>query len=84
MLGRAAVSNSNYIRANLDSTVLKRIFALDKRMHVGSEGIRFHQGEHPADGVTASLVGWGHPPSGVSDLSLELISTGLELAWSET
>lgn len=78
------MSNSNYIRANLESTVLKRIFALDKQMNVGSEGIRFRQGEHPADGLTASLVGWGHPPLGVGDLGLELISTHLELAWSET
>lgn len=84
VLGRAAVSNNNYIRENLESTVLKRVSALDKWMNVGSEGMKFYQGKHPAGTETASLMGWGHLPSDGSNLSLEHISTCLGSARSET
>lgn len=86
VLGRAAVSNNNYIRENLESTVLKRVSALDKWMNVGSEGMKFYQGKHPAGTVTASLMGWGHLPSDGSNLSLELGCThqympGISTVW---
>lgn len=84
VLGRAAVSNNNYIRENLESTVLKQVSALDKWMNVGSERRQFYQGEHPASSVTASLVGWGQPLSEVGNLSSEHISTCLEFTWPET